>query len=128
MPVSAALVSLYREYQAARDRVGPQAMASDHVFVTLRGATVGQPMTYSNTIQLVKRIGAAASLPQLHPHLFRHTAATAWLRAGVKRDVVQELLGHAVPSSTSIYLHFTDQEKREAVDRVAAIRQGAKSR
>jgi len=127
VPVSAGLVATYREYQVSRERCGPAGVASDHVFVTLRGSTIGQAMTYSNTVQLVKRLGVRVGIPGLHPHQFRHTAATAWLRAGVKRDVVQELLGHAAPSSTAVYLHFSDEEKRAAVERVAAIRRGGKS-
>jgi len=45
------------------------------------------------------------------------------LRSGVARDVVQTLLGHVSPSSMDPYLHASDQEKRDAVERVAARRE-----
>jgi integrase/recombinase XerD len=35
------------------------------------------------------------------PHTCRHTFATRLVRAGVDRDIVQELLGHASPASTA---------------------------
>ncbi len=122
VPVATTFVQAYRDYQYDRQRRGPLAADGDHVFVTLKGATTGLPMTYSNTIQLVKRLGAAAGIPGLHPHLFRHTAATSWLRSGTPRDVVQDLLGHASPTSTAVYLHYTDEDKRAAVNRVAELR------
>ncbi|MFK0230917.1 tyrosine-type recombinase/integrase [Streptomyces sp. NPDC090303] len=31
--------------------------------------------------------------------MLRHTAATEWIRAGVPREVVQDLLGHEWPGS-----------------------------
>ena len=56
----------------------------------------------------------------VRPHMFRHTAATNWVRAGVDLDVVQRLLGHAALASTAVYLHARDEDKRRAVEAVAA--------
>lgn len=52
------------------------------------------------------------------PHMFRHTAATGWLEAGVSPDVVQNLLGHASASTLEVYTHPTDAATRAAVDHV----------
>jgi site-specific recombinase XerD len=52
----------------------------------------------------------------------RHTAATGWVRAGTDLDVVQALLGHASLASTTVYLHARDEDKRRAVEAVAAGR------
>ncbi|MER6477160.1 hypothetical protein ACFFSH_34300 [Streptomyces filamentosus] len=38
--------------------------------------------------------------------------------------MVQNLLGHVSPSSMEPYIHATDTDKREAVERVAAILRG----
>ncbi|MER7408109.1 tyrosine-type recombinase/integrase [Streptomyces sp. NPDC000070] len=54
--------------------------------------------------------------------MLRHGAATAWVRAGVDEDVVQDLMGHISRSSLTPYLHRTDGEKRAAVELVAAGR------
>lgn len=122
VPVSSGLVNSYRDYTVDRERHGEAASASDHVFVALSGGVVGRALSYSSTYKLIGRAGRRAGIPGLHPHQFRHTAATAWRAAGVNRDVVQELLGHASAASTAIYLHPTDDEKRDAVNRVADLR------
>ena len=44
------------------------------------------------------------------------------LRAGVDLDVVRALLGHASLASTTVYLHARDEDKRRAVEAVAAGR------
>lgn len=52
--------------------------------------------------------------------MLRHTAATNWVRAGVHLDVVQRLLGHASLASNTVYLHARNDQKRRAVEAVAA--------
>jgi len=123
VPVARPVVDAYREYLLERDEVGAAAMV-DYLLVNVVGPAAGRPLTYSNAQQLVERAAARAGF-RAHPHLFRHTAATRWLRSGVPIDVVQALLGHASAASTAIYLHATDEDKRAAVDRVAAAQLAA---
>jgi integrase/recombinase XerC len=54
----------------------------------------------------VKRRGTKAGINDLHPHILRHTSATAWL-AERRLDLheVQLLLGHARLTTTQRYLH-----------------------
>lgn len=49
------------------------------------------------------------------PHVLRHTAATRWLRAGVKLEIVQKLLGHSSILTTMKYLHLTDSDLANAL-------------
>ncbi|MGH3372677.1 MAG: tyrosine-type recombinase/integrase, partial [Nocardioidaceae bacterium] len=48
------------------------------------------------------------------------TSLTTSLRAGVDLDVVQKLLGHASLASTTVYLDARDEDRRRAVEVVAA--------
>jgi molybdate transport system regulatory protein len=43
-----------------------------------------------------------------HPHILRHTRALELLKAGVPLTIVQDLLGHALSSTTAIYLERTE--------------------
>lgn len=57
---------------------------------------------------------------RLHPHVFRHTAATLLIEHGVDLPTVRDILGHASIATTGLYAHSTDRSRREALDRLAA--------
>jgi integrase/recombinase XerD len=118
IPVTEDVVDAYADYQFERDRMRRQAQ-SDAVFVNLFRAPRGQPMGYANTKELFDRLARDCGFP-VRPHMFRHTAATRWMEAGVAPDVVQALLGHVSFASTAVYLHATQERMREAVERTAA--------
>ncbi|WP_197686176.1 tyrosine-type recombinase/integrase [Actinoplanes derwentensis] len=122
IPVSTELVELYADYCHERDRI-PEAAGCDMVFVNMFRAPLGSPVGYHNAKDMFDRLARRAGFA-VRPHVLRHTAATRWVRSGVARDVVQSLLGHVSPSSMDPYIHATDQDKREAVERVAAARDG----
>jgi integrase/recombinase XerD len=119
IPVTNEVVGLYAEYQ--HDRYDKRAMDSDMVFVNLYRPPLGRPMTYRNAKDLFDRLARSLGF-EVRPHMLRHTAATGWIRSGVARDVAQALLGHVSPSSMEPYIHPSEAETRDAVDRVAALR------
>ncbi len=122
IPVTADLVELYADYCHVRDRVA-EAAGCGMVFVNLFRAPLGRPLGYHNAKDMFDRLARRAGFA-VRPHVLRHTAATRWVRCGVARDVVQSRLGHVSPSSMDPYVHATDQDKRQAVERVAALRDG----
>lgn len=120
IPVTNELVTFYADYVFERDQV-PEAADVDMVFVNLFRAPLGRAMTYHNAKDLFDRLAKRAGFPA-RPHMLRHTAATTWIRSKTPRDVVQNLMGHVSASSMEPYVHATDADKREAVERVAALR------
>ncbi|MDT7847859.1 tyrosine-type recombinase/integrase [Streptomyces justiciae] len=121
IPTTPELVSLYTDYQHERDQV-PEAAHHRMVFVNLFRPPLGRAMSYPNTKDAFDRWARTAGHPA-RPHMLRHSAATRWLRDGVDRDVVQQLLGHASPLSMQRYRHVDDTELRAAVDRLAALQE-----
>ncbi|KPK21604.1 MAG: hypothetical protein AMJ76_02260 [Dehalococcoidia bacterium SM23_28_1] len=66
---------------------------------------------------MLRRCALKAGLDErVFPHLLRHTFATHMLDGGADLRVVQELLGHASVSSTQIYTHVSEAEKRRVYD------------
>lgn len=124
IPVTDELIEFYADYQYERAEV-EQAADCDMVFVNLFRGPIGEPMKYSNAKGMFDRLARAAGFAA-RPHMIRHTVATRWIRAGVDRDVAQDLLGHVSASSMQPYLHPTDDDKREAVERVGAIMRSAR--
>jgi integrase len=118
VPASEAVLAAYADYQFERARV-PGGDESDMVFVNLYHEPLGAPMVYRAAKGFFDRLSAECGFG-VRPHMCRHTAATNWVRAGVDIDVVQRLLGHASVASTAVYLHARDEDKRRAVEAVAA--------
>lgn len=120
VPVEADVVGFYADYQHVRDTVA-EAGGCDMAFVNLFRPPLGEPMKYHGAKDLFDRLAARAGFAA-RPHMLRHSAATRWIRAGVDRDVVQDLLGHVSDQSMEPYIHSTSDERREAVERGAEHR------
>uniref|UniRef100_A0A7C4VT43 Recombinase XerC n=1 Tax=Fervidobacterium thailandense TaxID=1008305 RepID=A0A7C4VT43_9BACT len=79
----------------------------------------GRPIHPTTVFRIVKRAAKRAGVTRnIHPHTLRHSFATHLIMSNVNVKIVQELLGHANLSTTSIYLHVADREKFEAVKRL----------
>ena len=53
--------------------------------------------------QIVRRVGAGAGLPKLHPHQFRHTFADRWLAAGLGEQALMAIMGWNTPTMLARY-------------------------
>lgn len=101
-PAQEALVAYLDHARIALLNQGHQE--HDMVFVNNQGA----PITTRGIEYILDEIIKQSSLTiNIHPHMLRHTFATAMLNNGADMRTVQELLGHSSLSSTQIYTHVT---------------------
>lgn len=71
-------------------------------------------LSANSLLQMVTRIGKAAGIENVHPHKFRHTFATSYLRNGGDPLTLQKLLGHTTLTMTNHYVAMSadDLSKR----------------
>jgi site-specific recombinase XerD len=116
VPIPHLLADALREYL---DEIRPRLPASSYLFANPRGnrSLRGRygPRALHN---LVVEAGTSAGVAGRHfAHRWRHTYATSLVRRGEDIHVVQRLMGHSNIATTSRYLHLSDADLLEAVDR-----------
>lgn len=118
IPLSPAIVSMLKAHRARqateRLRAGRQWIGDrDLVFTTKPGG----PVDPRDLFQAIRMAAARAGIEGVGVHTLRHSAAVAWLEAGVHIKAVADLLGHSSIAITGdIYGHTSDDTARAAVD------------
>lgn len=125
VPLWSVTADLIRAYLKSARRT-PKAHNRDFLFIARRGNALTRQGLYKIAQRHLQ--AAARNLPrlnrkELHPVCsFRHTTATHLLMAGVSLTEIQDLLGHAHPDSTTCYRAVCLQRKRQALERLLALR------
>ncbi len=88
-------------------------LLNEPVFVNRRG----EGLTRQGFWLILKRYAEEAGLGWMTPHTLRHTFATHMLDGGMPLRNVQDALGHASISTTQVYTHLTDKERRREYDK-----------
>jgi site-specific recombinase XerD len=83
------------------------------VFLNQRSGELGKHGISKVVRDCARRVG----LPWIHPHLLRHAFATHLLDRGADIRYVQQLLGHALVSTTQFYTHLTTKKLFEVHSR-----------
>ena len=77
---------------------------------------------------LVSRFCEAHELPHIHPHQFRHTAASLMIASGTDVVTVADVLGHKTTTTTlSVYAHAIDTAKEKAANTIESAIKSCKT-
>lgn len=106
MRVSSATVELLRKHKIAQEQLkeknGDRWIETGYVFT----ADNGDHMTPDSITQWLAKFSDAHDLPHIHPHAFRHTAASTMIASGIDLVTTAHELGHANATTTAtIYAH-----------------------
>lgn len=63
----------------------------------------GLPLTRQGVNYLIKTVSARASLPNVHPHMLRHSCGFYLANKGYDLRLIQDYLGHRDPKHTAMY-------------------------
>ena len=77
------------------------------------------PLTDRGVRYLTKKYSYLAKIPNVSPHVFRHTCAKNLIDAGNPIDRVAKILGHSSINTTSIYTIPTEQDLHITMDSIS---------
>jgi integrase/recombinase XerD len=81
----------------------------------------GTPLDLHRVCRNVRKVFERARLYQPGHgtlHLIRHSVASRLLQEKVDLETVREILGHSLLSTTALYIHSTNETKRDAASRL----------
>lgn len=110
-------IQLLKQYQRwqieQRLKAGDQWNDTGYIFTRWNG----EPQNPTNVNTIMTKFCKRHGLPPIHPHLFRHTAASIMIARGVDILAVSEMLGHSSASMTlDVYGHAIEEAKRKAAE------------
>ncbi len=80
----------------------------------------GAPYSREGWKSIFKRLAERAGVPDATAYTIRHTMATELAKRGVPWSEIEMVLGHAIPSTTSQYVHFAPEFLSKAVAAIDA--------
>ena len=116
--------SFFRCVASYMDSERPQAVATDRVFVVLKGPRRGEPLSAEGLAEIIRAARVRAGLEHGTCHELRHTCFTRLREEGMSIEALQLLAGHRSIASTQLYLHLGDgwlaEEYRRAAEAIEA--------
>lgn len=110
-----ALVEFYQDNSWLEDEL------AEHTAFALHPHQI--PITTRQVERIIHTAAMSALGRPVNPHMLRHTFASKLMRVTSMRTV-QELLGHSDITSTQIYTHPNEQDKKNAIELLDASTNG----
>jgi site-specific recombinase XerD len=118
LPVIPRLEAILRGYLEV---VRPQLVRGPNVYVFVRAASRRgwatrygtEPVGPKTIFYTIRRLCEAVLHRKVHPHMLRHSFASRLRENGADLQDIQEALGHAVITTTTMYAHLTTRRQRE---------------
>lgn len=107
IPIGRSALYWLREYERIRLSI-PKRDGMRRLFLQCEGISITRQIIW----KMVKRYAEQVSLPNISPHVLRHSFATHLIQRGADSRSVQSLLGHSDLSTTQLYMHMTNQHLR----------------
>ncbi|MBE6845232.1 MAG: site-specific integrase [Ruminococcus sp.] len=99
-----------------------QTFENDFIFVSENFDNLGYPLHPDSIAQWLSSFSKRHNLPHLHPHQFRHTAASLLYFNGLDTISISGYLGHAQPSTTqNIYAHVLEEANSRIADTLGDV-------
>lgn len=96
---------------------------SDPLFPTQNGAISGDRIQ-----RMIKEYAQKAGISErITPHVLRHSFATEMYHQKIPPSAIQTMMGHSSIDETTIYIHVSDQLRKEALE-IIAMEGGASCR
>ena len=77
------------------------------------------PLTDRGVRYMIKKYAYTAKIPNLSPHVLRHTCAKNLIDAGNSIDKVSKILGHASVNTTSVYTMPNERDLKMTMDSIS---------
>lgn len=107
-----------KEYENLKELNGDRWEDSPYVFVRDNGA----PLHPDSITRWQSNFSKKHDIPPIHPHAFRHTAASTMIANGVDIVTTATELGHASPTTTAnMYAHQIAVARAKAADVRAGV-------
>ncbi len=83
---------------------------SRFVFLVLKGANRGKPLTPAGLRTLFRHHRRRSSVSKANPHRFRHTFGADMVRAGISLPALMRLMGHSHIHTTMLYVQLCPRD------------------
>jgi len=87
-------------------------------YYAFTNVSTDRPITTRQVEKIICAAGWKSLGRPVHPHVLRHTFASRLMRV-TNSSTVQQMLGHKSLSSTQIYCHPNEDDKRQAIESVS---------